>query len=145
MDVEALNVGAVSLPVAAAQRDPGPLDALGLGDEVRARGAASGGGGVRDHRGRWLLRGAGGPGDLLVVHRADLLRVLLDAVPAEALRPGERVRDFRLDGGRALVDGPVPGQSRRVVARVTGQLDGEAGTGQSARSQVARRPVGRGG
>ncbi len=81
------------------------LDALGLGDEVRARGATSGGGGVRDRRGRWLLRGACGPGDLLVVHRADLLRVLLDAVPAEALRPGERVRDFRLDGGRALVEG----------------------------------------
>ncbi len=30
MDVEALNVGAVSLPVVAAQRDPGSLDALGL-------------------------------------------------------------------------------------------------------------------
>ncbi|MDL5158242.1 FAD-dependent monooxygenase [Actinomycetospora termitidis] len=32
------------------------LDALGLGDAVRAAGTVEGDGGIRDHRGRWLAR-----------------------------------------------------------------------------------------
>ncbi|WP_018686876.1 FAD-dependent monooxygenase [Actinokineospora enzanensis] len=67
------------------------LDALGLGDQVRARGARPDRGGFRDRRGRWLARSSG---ELVLIHRAELLEVLLSAVPAESLRPGSTVRDF---------------------------------------------------
>ncbi|HVK26597.1 MAG TPA: FAD-dependent monooxygenase [Actinokineospora sp.] len=70
------------------------LDALGIGDAVRASGAHPGRGGFRDKRGRWIMRGSGEPDEVLMLHRADLLKVLLDAVPAAALRPGERVDQF---------------------------------------------------
>ncbi|SDD71850.1 FAD-dependent monooxygenase [Actinokineospora iranica] len=79
------------------------LDVLGVGDAVRDAGARPGRGGFRNRRGHWILRGSGEPGDLVMVHRADLLRILLGAVPAEALRPGERRQDFRVEGGRAVI------------------------------------------
>ncbi|CRK62156.1 Salicylate hydroxylase [Alloactinosynnema sp. L-07] len=70
------------------------LDALGIGDAVRAAGAHPGRGGFRDKRGRWIMRGTGEPGELLMLRRADLLKILVDAVPAGALRPGQRVDRF---------------------------------------------------
>lgn len=70
------------------------LDAIGLADEVRALGAVDSGGGLRDRRGRWLsttdnaeiVRRHGWP--LLVLHRADLVRTLVKALPPGSLRPG---------------------------------------------------------
>ncbi|WP_433273589.1 FAD-dependent oxidoreductase [Actinosynnema sp. CS-041913] len=80
------------------------LDALGLGDAVAALGAVQTGGGVRSRGGRWLsrtrnaevIRRFGWP--LTVVHRADLVRTLADALPASALRSGCEVVKVRPDG-----------------------------------------------
>ena len=54
--------------------------------------------GLRDHRGRWLMRAAGLP--VLALHRAELLDLLRAALPADALRPGveiTRVDDMDAD------------------------------------------------
>ncbi|MDQ3403636.1 MAG: FAD-dependent monooxygenase [Actinomycetota bacterium] len=80
------------------------LDALGVGDQVRAVASYPGRGGFRDRRGRWLMRGSTDENELLMVHRADLLRVLLDALPEKALHPGTRIDDVRIEGGRAVVN-----------------------------------------
>lgn len=93
------------------------LEVLGLADAVRALGAVETGGGVRDRRGRRLsrtdnaelTRRFGHP--LLVLHRADLLRVLTQALPADSLRPGSEVTAVREDG-RDLVVEHRGGQSR---------------------------------
>ncbi|WP_433025082.1 FAD-dependent monooxygenase [Actinomycetospora sp. CA-053990] len=85
------------------------LDALGVGDDVRAVGHANEAGGIRDRRGRWLARTddaalARRHGDgILVLDRADLLRVLADGLPAGAVRTG------------APVDGPDAGPGDLVV------------------------------
>ncbi|MGW7054770.1 FAD-dependent monooxygenase [Streptomyces sp. NPDC054887] len=86
------------------------LEALGLAGTVRALGAVETSGGVRDRRGRWLsrthtaelARRFGHP--LVVLHRADLLRVLAEALPAECLRPGSEVTSVRADGRSPTVD-----------------------------------------
>ena len=61
------------------------LRVLGLEDEVRSIAAPVGTGistGQRQPSGRWLVRVPEGTvDDLAVVHRADLQRVLLDALP----------------------------------------------------------------
>ncbi|TQJ46342.1 FAD-dependent monooxygenase [Streptomyces sp. NBC_00080] len=93
------------------------LDALGLGDTVRALGAVEAVGGVRDRQGRWLsrtknaelVRRFGHP--LVVLHRADLLRALAHALPADSLRPGGEVSAVR-DGGPCLVVDHGRGESR---------------------------------
>lgn len=85
------------------------LDALGLADTVRAIGAVEATGGVRDRRGRWLartdnaelVRRFGHP--LLVVHRADLLKALTEALPPECLRSGSEVTAVRDDGDGLVV------------------------------------------
>ncbi|HET7304899.1 MAG TPA: FAD-dependent monooxygenase [Segeticoccus sp.] len=79
------------------------LDALGVGNAVRARSATPRQGGIRDSAGRWLARQDVAAitrrfGPLLMVHRADLLDVLHDAVPPAALRAGTRVEDVTEDG-----------------------------------------------
>lgn len=73
------------------------LDALGLGADVRAAGAQAGIGGFRDGRGNWIMRGSGDPDDVIVIHRADLLRILLDAVPADCLHVGARIDPTAFD------------------------------------------------
>ncbi|MEV2256058.1 FAD-dependent monooxygenase [Streptomyces sp. NPDC050147] len=93
------------------------LDALGLADTVRALGAVEAAGGVRDLRGRWLsrtdnaelARRFGQP--LLVLHRADLLRALTEALPADSLRPGSEVSLVRDDDHGLVVEHPG-GQTR---------------------------------
>ncbi|MDX3547608.1 FAD-dependent monooxygenase [Streptomyces europaeiscabiei] len=93
------------------------LEALGLAGAVRALGAVEAVGGVRDRQGRWLsrtdnaelARRFGHP--LVVLHRADLLRVLTEALPADSLRPGSEVSVVR-DGGHGLVVDHRRGESR---------------------------------
>lgn len=80
------------------------LDALGLGPVVRARGQQAPGG-IRTAGGRWLSRldademarvlGT----TALGIHRADLHRILADALPAAALRTGAEVDDVDPDTG----------------------------------------------
>ncbi|MDT0345901.1 FAD-dependent oxidoreductase [Streptomyces litchfieldiae] len=93
------------------------LAALGLDERVRALGAVERGGGLRSRRGRWLSRSDnaelerrfGWP--LLVVHRADLVRELANALPRQVLRPGSAVRGVTADG-EALVVEHTRGTSR---------------------------------
>ncbi|MFI7130654.1 FAD-dependent monooxygenase [Nonomuraea sp. NPDC050153] len=86
------------------------LAALGLAERVRAIAAVETAGGVRDRAGRWLFRTDnsdvarrhGRP--LLMVHRAELVRVLVAALPADLLRPGGEVRAVWPDGDGAVVE-----------------------------------------
>lgn len=88
------------------------LDVLGLADTVQALGATEAVGGVRDRRGRWLsrtdnaelARRFGHP--LVVLHRADLLRALTEALPADSLRPGSEVSLVRDDDHGLVVEHP---------------------------------------
>lgn len=88
------------------------LDALGLADTVRALGAVEAAGGVRDLRGRWLSRTDNGElarrfgQPLVVLHRADLLRALTEALPADSLRPGSEVSLVRDDDHGPVVEHP---------------------------------------
>ncbi|WP_454356509.1 FAD-dependent monooxygenase [Streptomyces calvus] len=85
------------------------LKTLGLADTVRALGAVESGGGVRDRRGRRLSRTDnaelerrfGHP--LVVLHRADLLRALAGALPADSLLPDSEVTAVHDDGGQPVV------------------------------------------
>lgn len=66
-------------------------------------------GGLRDWRGRWIVRMAdrsdarGHMAHAVVAHRHDLRTALLDQVPAACQVPGARVRSVRVEGTRAVV------------------------------------------
>ncbi|MFE6286494.1 FAD-dependent monooxygenase [Streptomyces sp. NPDC057877] len=94
------------------------LRALGLDDTVRTLGSIEATGGLRDRKGRWLSRTDntelrrryGQP--LVVLHRADLLRALTEALPADGLRSGSAVSAVREeDGARPVVEHSA-GESR---------------------------------
>jgi 2-polyprenyl-6-methoxyphenol hydroxylase-like FAD-dependent oxidoreductase len=79
------------------------LDALGLGDRLRAAGPADPPAGVRARSGRWLVRNDVDDlkrrfGSWVTVHRADLVDLLRAAVPEQALVPGTTVHHVRSDG-----------------------------------------------
>jgi 2-polyprenyl-6-methoxyphenol hydroxylase-like FAD-dependent oxidoreductase len=78
------------------------LQVLGLLGAVREVGTAPtmANAGLREPSGRWLTRldQAAMP-PLLVLHRADLHRVLLAALPEGCVRTGQRVENARDDGG----------------------------------------------
>ncbi|WP_410664145.1 FAD-dependent monooxygenase [Amycolatopsis sp. lyj-84] len=79
------------------------LDAIGLGDRLRDGGLADPVAGVRLANGRWLVRNDVDDlrrrfGQWVTVHRADLIDLLVEALPARALRPGTDVREVRPDG-----------------------------------------------
>ncbi|MFF9915375.1 FAD-dependent monooxygenase [Streptomyces sp. NPDC013457] len=86
------------------------LDTLDLAGTVRTLGAVETAGGVRDRRGRplsrtetaELVRRFGHP--LVVLHRAELLRALTEALPPECLRPGTDVTGVRDDGHGLVVE-----------------------------------------
>ncbi len=86
------------------------LSALGLAERVRTLGAVETGGGIRDRKGRWLSRTDnaeierryGWP--LVVVHRADLVRALVEALPPDVLRPGSAVHAVRAEGDDVVVE-----------------------------------------
>jgi 2-polyprenyl-6-methoxyphenol hydroxylase-like FAD-dependent oxidoreductase len=79
------------------------LDALGVGEPVRAQATMAGQAGICDAAGRWLSRSETAElerryGPVAMIHRADLLAVLRAAVPEEALRPGVTVTGVQPDG-----------------------------------------------
>ena len=88
------------------------LDVLGLANQIRVKAAAESGGGVRDRHGRWLSRADndeiarryGWP--MLLVHRADLVQVLADAVPVEALYAGCPMEAVQVNGDSLAVRYP---------------------------------------
>jgi 2-polyprenyl-6-methoxyphenol hydroxylase-like FAD-dependent oxidoreductase len=87
------------------------LDAIGLGDAVRRSGLPVLALGMRTPAGRWLSRLDGDSASLeaqigttsVVIHRAELHRILRDALPAEALLAGVQTTGIR--GGAD--DGPA--------------------------------------
>ena len=86
------------------------LAALGLAGRVREAGTVETGGGLRDRAGRWLARTDnavleerfGAP--VIVLHRADLIRILADALPDGALRPATVITGVRAGGGAAVAE-----------------------------------------
>ncbi|PXX60232.1 2-polyprenyl-6-methoxyphenol hydroxylase-like FAD-dependent oxidoreductase [Nocardia tenerifensis] len=79
------------------------LDALGVGDAVRARAVEEASSGIRERRGRWLSRPDTAAareryGDPIMLHRADLLDILRREVPESALRTGISVTEVRPAG-----------------------------------------------
>ena len=86
------------------------LDVIGPGiaDKVRGLGGAELLGGIQHRTGRWLSRADAAEltrryGPVLLLHRADLLRTLLDAVPPEALVAGTEVTGVGFDGDTVTV------------------------------------------
>jgi 2-polyprenyl-6-methoxyphenol hydroxylase-like FAD-dependent oxidoreductase len=86
------------------------LEAIGPGiaDKVRGLGGAELLGGIQRRNGRWLSRADAAEltrrfGPVLLLHRADLLRTLLDAVPPEALVAGAEVTGVGFDGESVTV------------------------------------------
>ncbi|SHF57374.1 FAD-dependent oxidoreductase [Streptoalloteichus hindustanus] len=86
------------------------LAAIGLAERVSALGAVEAAGGVRDRAGRWLsrmdnteiARRHGWP--MTVVHRADLMRALVEALPSDCLRSGCEMRAGRDNGDAVVVE-----------------------------------------
>ncbi|MFC8930628.1 FAD-dependent monooxygenase [Rhodococcus sp. NPDC057135] len=71
------------------------LDEIGVGEQVRANSLPYSSGAIRNLRGQNLVTRrigdfAGGR-DLVTIHRADLIEVLVRALPSECLRTGVRV------------------------------------------------------
>ncbi len=89
------------------------LDALGVGEAARKAGTLQGGGGLRVPDGRWLLRGSGSTMNrsgvaLLLVHRAELHRELLAALPAGIVVTGASVTDVEQSGDEVVVGYDAP-------------------------------------
>jgi 2-polyprenyl-6-methoxyphenol hydroxylase-like FAD-dependent oxidoreductase len=104
------------------------LDALGVGEPVRGRAVLHGQAGIREAAGRWLSRADTAElerryGPTAMIHRADLLAVLLAAVPDAALRPGTTVSEVQPDGtvrhsgGESRADLVVGADGLRSVTR----------------------------
>ncbi|MEV5650048.1 FAD-dependent monooxygenase [Nocardia sp. NPDC052254] len=103
------------------------LDAIGLGDPVRARAMVDTEGGIRDRSGRWLSRTdtakmAARHGSVVAVHRADLFDILRAALGPDRLRPGVTVTGIegdrvRYDGGTESADLVVGADGLRSTVR----------------------------
>ena len=118
------------------------LDAVGVGDAVRAAGYAGAPGGTRTASGRWLARLDADAATRLLgtaalgIHRADLHRVLLDALPASAVVTGAEVLDvtsgprprvtFGRDGREHVLDAGVVVGADGIRSRVRAVLWPEA-------------------
>jgi len=91
------------------------LDALGVGEAVRRAGTLQSGGGFRTPDGRWLTRSSGAAllerfgVALLLMHRAQLHRELLAALPTDAVVAGTNVTDLAQTADHVVVgyDGPT--------------------------------------
>ncbi|MCO6009807.1 FAD-dependent monooxygenase [Actinoallomurus purpureus] len=118
------------------------LAVLGLADRVRELGAVESGGGVRDRAGRWLARTDNAEIErrfglpLIVVHRADLVRVLVEALPERTLRPSATVTALHDDGDAVLVEHDRGSVSAELVVGA----DGLRSTVRSLRWPEARPP-----
>lgn len=93
------------------------LDALGLADDVRRIGTPRVAGGIRDRRGRALVRvNASRLDHLVATHRADLHRVLRSALPAECLVTDTDVRSVDdLDADLVVAADGIRSRIRRAL------------------------------
>ncbi|WP_429423367.1 FAD-dependent monooxygenase [Nocardia sp. GAS34] len=94
------------------------LDLIGVGEPIRAHAIADHIGGFRSRRGRELVLGrvsdAVGGDDVVAIHRAELIAVLVDALPSQCLRPGSRV--IRVDASGDIETAEGTTQFDLVVA-----------------------------
>lgn len=74
------------------------LDAIGLGDAVRAAGSPFAFGAVRDHRGRELSRASRSGPDFVCLRRPDLLTILREALPEDVLHTNCRIESVDTAG-----------------------------------------------
>ncbi|MDR7303369.1 FAD-dependent monooxygenase [Haloactinomyces albus] len=89
------------------------LRELGVHERMRALSTPQVQGGIRTHRGTWLMRmdhsaverRLGGP--VLGVHRADLLASLLEALPPESLRQGTEITGVTAVAGLTSSSGDI--------------------------------------
>jgi 2-polyprenyl-6-methoxyphenol hydroxylase-like FAD-dependent oxidoreductase len=86
------------------------LDAIedGIAGQIRARGSVELHGGIQHRTGRWLSRTDAAEftrryGPVIMLHRADLLGLLLERVPPAALAPGVEVTGVDADGDGVTV------------------------------------------
>lgn len=132
------------------------LAALGLADPAREIGAVGGGLGVdmpagqRRPDGRWLARLPESVTQAVaVVHRADLHRVLLDALGSGTVRTGRSASGVSADGRRIEFDGvtetfDVVVAADGIRSRIRADLPGDPGVryaGYVAWRGVTERPV----
>ena len=127
---QAPEFGPVGAGITLAPNAVRALDQIGLGEQLRARGMAHGAAGLRTASGRWLLRTSveeleqrfGVPA--FALHRADLHRMLADAVPAASLRIGHRVTSASDDRDQATVAWQGPGGPGTASADLVVAADG---------------------
>ena len=105
------------------------LAAFGLEEQVRAGSQADRGGGFRKPDGTWLtrtdtarMRSLGI--EIVALHRAELHRILLEAVPAECLVPGATVTRVDNRAGGATVEYTVDGAGHALDADLVVAADG---------------------
>src|SRR5579875_2993028 len=96
------------------------LDTVGLGDTMRDLGRIETEGGIRDRDGRWLIRVGLAEveqryGPVMVLHRADLMGALAEALPPGTVRRGVRAHDIRVGPGDVTVEHSA-GQSTADLA-----------------------------
>lgn len=109
--------------------------ALGLGDAFEAIAARGGGfrGGQRRPDGRWLATiPSSALEDLRIVHRADLHRVLLEALGADAVRLGTTVTMVSADG-RTIATERLDGSTSTATFDVVVAADGIRSRSRAAR------------
>ncbi|GGS12949.1 monooxygenase [Streptomyces aureoverticillatus] len=110
------------------------LDVLGLGDRVRELAAWQGAGGMRAQDGRWLVRTSAAAaarafgGSLVLLHRATLVDLLVDALPADCLRTGADAR---------LTDRGGPGR-KAVVTTGDGDIEADLVVGADGINSAVR-------
>lgn len=122
---QAASFGPVGAGITLAPNAVRALEWLGLGDDLREKGAAHGALGIRDASGRWLIRT---PVEALeahfgvpsyALHRATLHEMLARGIPDATIRTGHRITTIR-DGDRPTVvfegpDGPGTDEADLVI------------------------------
>jgi 2-polyprenyl-6-methoxyphenol hydroxylase-like FAD-dependent oxidoreductase len=124
---QAPEVRAVGAGIGLAPNAVRAMDALGLGEALRARSQVQGAIGIRRASGRWLMRlqaeqvtaRFGEP--LYALHRADLHRLLLDSLDTVTVHTGHRATAVTSDRNGARVTlatspGPLTADADLVVA-----------------------------